>query len=286
MTSCWPARALPSLTDRMTAACSRQTRCKQSRAVDIAADFRGKYTTELGALRQIKTITGGATVGDAVAWCAAKRDMPEYEFPLMSKRGDLVVLEESGRLVAGVVHLNGRMIAVAGEKGIHTLPITAVKRGWKVLSDSILIRFITEHDPISWAIRHQTLSPVSHVEFGLEDGTWLGAHAVGGVQIRPADYAKPTFDDRYLIPVTPEQKTAIMDFAHAQIGKGYDFTAIEGILAHQDWRCPDRWFCSELVCAACEAAGLYLLRVSDNVNSVTPRDLYMSPLLYGRRVSQ
>ena len=151
------------------------------------------------------------------------------------------------------------------------------------VDSTLLIRFITEDDPISWAIRKETNSPVSHVEFGMDDGTWLGAHFDGGVQVRKADYAKTTLDERYAIPVTTEQRFQILSFAAEQVGKAYDMEAIAGIMAHHDWRCQDKWFCSELVTAACEAGGLYLLRVSHLFQTVTPRDLYMSPLLYGRK---
>ena len=67
------------------------------------------------------------------AYCAAKHEMSEWIYPLMARRGDLVVLEESGRLIAGLVHLEyGRHLVCAGEKGLHRLPITDIKRAWHV----------------------------------------------------------------------------------------------------------------------------------------------------------
>jgi len=45
---------------------------------DIASDFRGKYNTQLGSLRTISKVTGGSTVVDAVAYCAAKHGMTEH----------------------------------------------------------------------------------------------------------------------------------------------------------------------------------------------------------------
>ncbi len=99
---------------------------------DIAADFRGRYTTELGAFRAIKTIANGTTVADAVAYCAAKSGMAELEHPLKAQRGDLVVLEDAGRLISGLVHLSGRHIAAVGESGLKRIAITAVKRAWRV----------------------------------------------------------------------------------------------------------------------------------------------------------
>lgn len=98
---------------------------------DIATDFRG-YSTEIGAFRKIRSVAKGETITDAMAWCAEKFDMPEWHSPLMAQRGDLVAVEDTGRLVAGIVHLNGRHVVVVGETGLKRLPVTATKRAWKV----------------------------------------------------------------------------------------------------------------------------------------------------------
>ena len=118
--------------------------------------------------------------------------------------------------------------------------------------ESISIRFVTEKDVISQAIRGVTWSAFSHVEFVLDDGTTLGAHASGGVAIRPIDYDVFSNEERYRIAVTAEAKAAILAYAHAQVGKPYDFTDIAGIMLHRDWRNEDRWICSELVTACFE----------------------------------
>ena len=99
--------------------------------VDIAGDFRGKYDDEASALALIKTITvTGSTIADAAAWCAAKHDLVESAHPLLARRGDLVVLEDSGRMISGLVHLNGRHIVAQGEKGPMRLSISKVQRSW------------------------------------------------------------------------------------------------------------------------------------------------------------
>jgi hypothetical protein len=108
--------------------------------VDIAADFRGKYDDEAGALATIKSVCGGSTVADAAAYCATKHNLPEWSHPLLARRGDLVVLEDpdatdlSGqpRIIAGLVHLSGRHVVAAGELGLKRLPITQVMRSWHV----------------------------------------------------------------------------------------------------------------------------------------------------------
>lgn len=100
--------------------------------VDIAEDFRGKYTTELGAFKLIREITGGTTVADAAAYCAQTHDLVEWPSPLYARRGDLVVIEDDGNLIAGFVHLNGRHAISIGQDGLKRLPLSAVKRAWHV----------------------------------------------------------------------------------------------------------------------------------------------------------
>jgi hypothetical protein len=105
---------------------------KSFTGVDLAADFRGKYTDEVSAFVSIREVANGATVGDAAAYCAGKYGLQEWDFPKKARRGDLVVIEQPGGIIAGVVHLNGRHVISVGEGGLVRLPITAVKRAWAV----------------------------------------------------------------------------------------------------------------------------------------------------------
>ena len=101
---------------------------------DIADDFRSPYTDEASAFALIKSVTGGTTVADAAAHCAAKHGLPEYKHVLQAKRGDLVVIHNGGRLVAGVVNLDGRYVLSVGDKGIVPTAISkdTVIRAWAV----------------------------------------------------------------------------------------------------------------------------------------------------------
>lgn len=110
--------------------------------VDIAQDFRGRYATEEEAFALIKTVTGGKTAADAAAWCAAKFEIPELAFPLYAGRGDMVALMDAGRMITGLVALNGRDIIVQGELGLKRIAmvevrgeeeiICAIARAWRV----------------------------------------------------------------------------------------------------------------------------------------------------------
>jgi len=100
--------------------------------VDIADDFRGKYADEASAFALIKTVTGGTTVAAAAAHCASKHGLTEWKYPLQAQRGDLVVVENGGNLIAGVVDLSGKYVASIGESGILRISIRNIKRSWQV----------------------------------------------------------------------------------------------------------------------------------------------------------
>jgi hypothetical protein len=99
---------------------------------DIADDFRGKYTDEKSAFLLIRSLTSGSTTADAVIYAAAQHGLVEHTYPLMAKRGDLVVIDNAGTLIAGVVHLNGRDVVSVSASGAVRLPITSITRSWSV----------------------------------------------------------------------------------------------------------------------------------------------------------
>lgn len=105
---------------------------------DIAADFRGKYTDEKSAGALIETVTGRTAIEDAAAYCAKKASLVEWvdkdgkPLPLFAKRGDLVVVEDGGRFIAGVIHLSGRHAVSVSEAGLVRIPISKVVRAWQV----------------------------------------------------------------------------------------------------------------------------------------------------------
>lgn len=106
---------------------------KAQTGIDIAEDFRGKYTDKAKALSLIKQITGGSTVADAASYCATKHGLTELQHPLMAQRGDLVTFSNAdGEIVAGIVHLNGRDLVSVGESGPVRVSIRKVNRAWRL----------------------------------------------------------------------------------------------------------------------------------------------------------
>ena len=145
------------------------------------------------------------------------------------------------------------------------------------------IRFITESDLLSDAIRLVTFSEWSHVEIMTETGTYIGAHASGGVQERPANYTKVSRERRYAIPVTDEQLAKIMTFARSKVGTPYNFEDIAGLFLHHDLTQKGREICSMFVTQAAMVGGVAMLNVLQGyTNLVTPEDLHLSPLLVDR----
>ena len=151
----------------------------------------------------------------------------------------------------------------------------------------VFLQFITSDSFVSRAIRAVTWSQFSHVDLVVPSAIYypsngampdmlLGAQA-DGVKLRPRNYCKMTKCALVYANVTIEQSRTIYDFAMAQIGKPYDYTALMGNLLHRDWQEDDSWFCSELVAAAFAHAGVPLLR--GNHSRITPGMLLQSPLL-------
>jgi hypothetical protein len=139
------------------------------------------------------------------------------------------------------------------------------------------IRFVTGSDITSTLIRFGERDGwATHVEAVLSDGSLLGAHLDGGVQIRPAGYDKATVSRELIIsaPVAITTETIFYDFLHAQVGKPYDLTAIAAIELGRDWRKPDHWICSELIAAALEACG-YFEKLSAADSKIDPRDVLL-----------
>ena len=148
----------------------------------------------------------------------------------------------------------------------------------------VRIRFVRGEGWISRAICEVTWSRWSHVELVTDDG-YLGAHNEGGVQVRDLDYAKVVDEMFGVAFVTKEQSERVLDYAMDQLGKPYDYTALAGIIFHRDWAAAKRWFCSELIAASFDYAGVPLLKRIP-YERITPGMLAQSPELEFFRVSK
>jgi uncharacterized protein YycO len=136
--------------------------------------------------------------------------------------------------------------------------------------------FSTSWGPVSTFLRFFTWSQISHVDFVVPEGL-LGAREMG-VKIRPFGSIKVTRDIIAYVVCTEDQAEQVLGFARAQIGKPYNWLGLLGFAVRRDFPSKKRWFCSELVIAAFEMAGIRLLNIKD-VDRVTPEMLLNSPLV-------
>lgn len=141
----------------------------------------------------------------------------------------------------------------------------------------IEFRFVDGGDFVSDFIKFWTWGDWSHVDIKTPTG-WLGARSDGGVQIRPWDYTTFVCEEIRGIELDPALEAQIMEWYYSQIGKPYDYTAIIGMPFRRDWNNSSRWFCSEYAIGGCKRFGVDLLK-ADHLDRVTPRDMYLSPLL-------
>ena len=142
---------------------------------------------------------------------------------------------------------------------------------------TIHARFIAEPNPASWIVRKFCWSAISHIEFVLPGEGYLGARLRGGVEVRPFNYCKTSFEAFAHIPCDDETTARILQFARDQIGRPYDWLNILGITFHEDWFHKRAEICSRFFFVACRQAGLNLLNIQ-NTNRVTPGMLAESPL--------
>jgi uncharacterized protein YycO len=132
----------------------------------------------------------------------------------------------------------------------------------------------------SAVIRFRTWGDYSHVMLCGKKWPEVISADAEGVTLR--DMTEREFENPSSIlglPDLPEPKRwEILEWAYSQIGKGYDFLGLADFLINADVQSEDRFFCSELVFLSYKNAGIELLKRIDHA-FVSPRDLYISPLL-------
>jgi hypothetical protein len=152
---------------------------------------------------------------------------------------------------------------------------------------ALTIRFINEPGIVSRLITWTTDSLFCHTEgLGRDGQSWVGAHAHTGVESRPHDWCKPTFERRYAIPVTDDQYEAAMRFMDSKIGCLYNYKDIVGLAIHKRIGASDHEIeCATFMLSWLMAAGLWPLNVLESfAYLVTPETLHLSPIFIGKGV--
>lgn len=131
-------------------------------------------------------------------------------------------------------------------------------------------------------IRWQTRGGYSHASMILPDGyfiearEFIGVRALfGGLVAQPGEKV-----DTFRIRISTEQEAKIAEFLRKQLGKPYDYSAVARFVSRRKAgrSSSEKWFCSELVFAACLYADVILLRDTQPWE-VSPSMLARSPLL-------
>jgi hypothetical protein len=99
--------------------------------VDLAASYRGKYSTRTGALHAIGEQIGTASIQAVAANAAATHHMAEVSV-LHAHRGDMVLVARGRDYSLGLVALNGREAIVTSKRGLWRLPLSRALRAWQV----------------------------------------------------------------------------------------------------------------------------------------------------------
>lgn len=153
---------------------------------------------------------------------------------------------------------------------------------------SLVIRFISAPDIVSRLIEWTTDSIFCHTEGLSPDGKlWIGAHAHTGVQARPLDWVKPSFERRYAVPVTDAQYAAANKYMTSKVGTPYDYLDIVGLALHKRIGASDHTIiCSAFMLQWLMAAGLYPLNCLEPfAYLITPETLHLSPLFIGKGIA-
>lgn len=139
----------------------------------------------------------------------------------------------------------------------------------------LTLRFVLGAAWTSRAIAVFSAGHLSHVDVKMPSGKLLGARSdnVGGgdgVLERPDPYEQVAKVAYFEIDVTDDRATTFYRFLYAQLGKRYDHLAIFAFIINRNWHDDDAWYCSELVAAALEAAGVLTNRLYLTSNKITP----------------
>lgn len=117
---------LMSAADGMLAICG----AAEGSADDPALGFRGAYSDAAGAVATMQAFTGSADMLTAVTFVANRLGLVKRANPLMAQRGDVVLVEDAGRLICALVGLSGGVAHAPGDVGLDDVSITQALHAW------------------------------------------------------------------------------------------------------------------------------------------------------------
>lgn len=97
---------------------------------DVAAEFRGRYTTRVGATRVMRRLYGG-NLERVAEKIAAAHGMPEIP-PALARRGDVVLVDTDHGPSLGVMRHDGRHAEFKTDTQPLIFPAGDCRRAWRV----------------------------------------------------------------------------------------------------------------------------------------------------------
>jgi hypothetical protein len=98
---------------------------------DIAAYFRGRYSSRKEALALVKDYVGRVSIRLLTEKVATEHGMRKVSI-LTAQRGDLILIQRSRDYSLGIVDLSGSRVAVLGSSGIGRIALRDGSRAWRV----------------------------------------------------------------------------------------------------------------------------------------------------------
>jgi len=135
----------------------------------------------------------------------------------------------------------------------------------------------------SKVIKFKTRGVYSHTAIMLDDNkiveAWQGSNKVRIIKSLSDGHKPGTEVDIYYLNATQSQQVLFVEFVMKQLGKKYDYKGILGFVLNRNIHGQDSWFCSELFMAACDYAGIVILR-NTTPWQTSPSLITKSPKLY------
>lgn len=125
-------------------------------------------------------------------------------------------------------------------------------------------------------IKAYTFSKYCHAELVFSDGMWFSAREFkGGTTFvkGPPENERFSMYDFIPLPIGPEAEARIRRWCAGEVGCDYDVRGVvfSFLPIPIGWQSAEKWFCSEICCAALQIEGWFRGR---SAASVSPRGLY------------
>src|SRR5690349_20174716 len=98
--------------------------------IDIAAKYRGQYSSRTEALELAQRETGKRAVSSVIVAALEDAGLPKIAVNA-AQRGDVVLVRRSGDVSLGIVDLNGKEILAIAQTSFVRIPLVRAIRAWR-----------------------------------------------------------------------------------------------------------------------------------------------------------